>query len=240
MVVQTAELIFNDTKSKYNQDLTDFLERNLDKIITLGQITFKFKIVNQNNMAQLRQRGITRLPAMIFQNRSIISVPKIIEELRFRVKNSKGIAPTKSEEEVLDDYFRESLGNINHDSEGKHILPDDDDDGDQLPDFGALVQRELKRRNGETNNDDNYNNNNNRRRPPPQQPQRPNRNQMQDDDNYEPMRPTNNIQQREDNLTNEPGDAMTALNNMPPSNSADDDMMRALLERMGGDGGYDV
>ena len=112
MVVRVAELIFNDTPSKYNKDLTDFLDRNIDTIIIKGQIKFNFKIAKASELTALRDSGIKRLPAMMLDGKPYIGVPTIVAELRKRVKTSKSTAAPKSEEEVLDEYYKKTLGDI--------------------------------------------------------------------------------------------------------------------------------
>jgi hypothetical protein len=240
MVVQTAELVFNDTKSRHNQDLTEFLERNLQSIITRGQVKFRFKIAKRSDLAGLRSRGIARLPAMILQGMPFTSVPAIIEELRKRVKNSKSVATPKSEVEVLDDYYRRELGNIQTDEDGKHIIPDDDNDIDDTPDFASLAANQMKRRRGEDVDEQ-------PKRASRAPPQKVDRMFSVQDDDYEDRRqppiinPMRN-EPRMDNITEEPGDPLTVLNNMKAqgANAADDDMMRSLLGKMGGEAGYDI
>jgi len=249
MVVQTAELLLNDTPSRYNKDLTDFLERNIQTIITKGQIKFRFRIIKPSEISSLRAKGVKRLPAMMLQNRPYIGVPVIVEELRKRVKRSKSTAAPKSEEEVLNDYFNETLGNIKYDDEGKHILPQDDGDDDDRANLGNLYQQEMKRREGGDDDGGNRGGRGANRRGPP----KPDRYAQQDNDYEEDtggygdtMRPGRAPAPapRLDNIEHaEAGDPMATLNAMKPKNgrqSQDDDMMRTLLERMGGDGGFDI
>jgi len=122
MVIKTAEIIFNNNQSKFNKDLIDFLKKNINVIIIRAQIKFRFLIVNPDEFDNLKSRGIARLPAMIFQKKNYVSVPDIVEELKNQVSNSKASAQPKTEEEVIQDYFKESLGDIKTDSEGKILV----------------------------------------------------------------------------------------------------------------------
>jgi hypothetical protein len=236
MVVQTAELIFNDTPSRYNKDLTDFLDRNIELIVTKSQIKFRFKIAKAVDISSLRAKGIKRLPAMILEKRPYIGVPVIVEELRKRVKRSKSTAAPKSEEEVLDDFFKQTLGNIQYSDEGKHIIPQDNEIDDEV-DLNGLFNKEMKRRN-DGDGDGNKSKGANRRGPP-----KPDRMAVQDDD-YEDRAPPRQPPPRLDNIKiTEAGDPLATLNTMRSTGgkqSQDDDMMRTLLERMGGDGGFDI
>ncbi len=122
MVIKTAEIIFNNKPSKFNKDLVEFLKKNLNTIIIRAQIKFRYVVVNSDDFDSLKSRGITRLPAMVYQNRNFISVPDIVNELKSQVSNSKSMAPPKSEEEVVQDFFKQSLGDIKTDSEGKILV----------------------------------------------------------------------------------------------------------------------
>lgn len=231
MVVQTAELFFNDTPSRYNKDLTDFLERNIRTIITKGQIQFRFKIMKSKDINSLRAKGIRRLPAMILRSKPFIGVPIIVEELRKSVKRSKTVAAPRSDEEMVRDYMYETLGNIQHDADGKHIIPKEEMDDEA--DLGGLYQAEMQRRNGGNDSRDT-------RRAPP----KPDRQAIQDNDYDEQPRQQHQPPPRMNNVDqNEPGSATAALNNLTRSNgkhNQDDEMLRTLMDRIGGDDGFNV
>jgi hypothetical protein len=140
MVLKIAEIIFNDSSSKFNKDLTDFLKRNLEPIILKAQIKFKFTIAQKGELESLRRQGIKRLPAMIMDDKPIIGVPEIIETLRHNVKKSKSTAAPKSAEEILAEYQREALGDIPTNADGK-ILIKSADELDQEP--GNNMDNEL-------------------------------------------------------------------------------------------------
>lgn len=235
MVLQVAEIIFNDTPSKFNKDLTDFLKRNIDTIIMKGRIKFRFKVAKAQELNDLRNRGIKRLPAMIIGDRPYVGVPTIIEELRNSVKKSKKVAAPKSEEEVLREYFDKTLGEIKKDSDGKIIQPDDQEDENRQPDLTGDLTRELQRR-GLAGGGDGGSNRGNRRMQQRPTPSKPSRDAIQDDD-YEDRRPPPIVhrQQREDNV--EVGDPLTTLENLQQrggEDARDDDLMRQLLQKMGG------
>jgi hypothetical protein len=240
MALLITELIFNDTPSKYNKDLVDFLSRNIETIIKKAKIQFKFKITRPDELEKLRQRGIKRLPAMIIDKQPYIGVPIIVEELRKRVKRSKTTAAPKSEEEVLQEYYISTLGNIKQDNDGKLVVPndDDDDDDDQEIDLGTIFKKEMEKRGSNNKQQSKYTNRDN--------PQKPDRYAIQDDD-YESTTPQT-IQQkgnrpRMDNIDNNEDDPIATLNKMKPKNgeqAADDNMMRALLERMGSGSDFSV
>jgi len=235
MTVQLVELIFNDTPSGHNRDLTEYLKRNLSSVITKGGIKFKFIIAKANDLQQIRRRGIKRLPALLPQKgRPVIGVPDIIQFLGRSVRNSKTIAKPKTEEEVLDSYFRKTIGDIKVDDD-KKIIPFDDQEEDMTEGGGDLLAKYnefMNRREGKEP----------AKRASRVAPPKPSWNHEQDDDYTERAQmpsvhnaPTTE-RPRADNVYNEPGDPLAALNRISNAGgaSADDDMMRALLERTGG------
>jgi hypothetical protein len=118
-----VEIIFNNKASGINKTLIDYLENNLQNIITRGQIKFKFTVAQQNDLKILEKKGIFKLPAMIYKNKNIISVDNIIDTLSQIIKTSKKISAAKSDEEIVQEYLNESL-DVKRGSGGK-IMTDD-------------------------------------------------------------------------------------------------------------------
>lgn len=238
MVLRLAEIIFNDSPSKYNKDMVDFMKRNIETIIMRGQIKFKFKIAKTADLSKLRNMGVKRLPAMLLDRKSFIGVPVIIAELRKQVKNSKSLAAPKSEDEVLDEYYKKELGEIRKDSDGKIIADaleqeEMEDNGDNLT---SALHRELDRR----QNSDAGNLQKGKRAPPPP---KPSRDVLQDDDFEDRRQPTtyhqaSNQRPRQDNLQAPAGDPTAALQNIQGrggGEAIDDQLMATLLAKIGGE-----
>ena len=138
-------IIFNDNSSKYNRDLVDFLKRNIESAIIKGRITFNFKIAEMSELENLREKGITRLPAMTVDNEIYIGVPEIIDEIRKRIKTSKQKAVPKTDDEILTDYNFRALGDIKKDPTGKFIIKEDEDQDETL-NLQAKMNSEVDRR----------------------------------------------------------------------------------------------
>lgn len=248
MVLQLAEVYFHDVNSRKNKDLTDFFRSNIRNIIMKAQIRFRFKIAKTRELADLKKnRGVPRLPAMLIRGRRpIIGVNDIVEALLHTAKSSRTTAPAKSEEEVLDEYYRMTLGEMKKDDDGKfNIREMDQEEETDTIDLGALTFREIEKRKGggafggEDDGNDNYNRTNTR--PVPRQPDRT---ALQDydyeddeDDNRQRRRPR--VEPRQNNLNVEPGDPVATLDNMRYQGGGmeDDQMMRQLLAKMGDGGG---
>ena len=247
MVLQAASIVFNDSASQFNKDLTDFLRRNLETAIRKGGLTFHFKIAKAADLAGLRQMGVKRLPAMIISGKPYVGVPDIIAEIRARVKNSRFEAAEKTEDEIVRDYQIQALGHITKDAEGRlqvHDEPERDDSQYMMAKFNREIQRRGAAAGHAADNDDLDGPPQRMQRPPPQ-PSRDVDRDMEEDDEprrpagrqaYAPARPP----ARPDNLDNpNMGDAFESLQrigrNATAEDAKDDEMMGALLARMGGD-----
>lgn len=249
MTLTVATIYFNDTASKFNKDLTEFLRRNIEKSIRQGRLSYSFKITQTNELADLRRKGIKRLPAMVVGNTTCIGVPEIIEEIHKRVKNSRAPAQPKTEDEIVREYQLAALGNVTKDADGKLVVNDNESDEVAEDDLKGRALAEMQRRglsqsgagNGEPAD---------RMRPKPQ-PKAPDRTADRDDD-FEDRRPPpithgntgyaqprNQQRPRDDNLDN-PGmqDAYASLNrvgrNATAEDRKDDELMANLLSKIGG------
>jgi hypothetical protein len=230
MSLTAVELIFNDSPSKFNKELTDFLRKNLEKIVLRGQIKIIFKIVEPGDIEKLRKREITRLPAMNIpgSRTPIMGVPDIVEYFRQKVKNSRNVAPPKTEEEVLSEYMNSEM-RASKDSDGKLITPNDQEDTDQSgSELQSLALKEIERRQKELSdfkgNQISEKNSRGGRSAPPSNPRQDAR-QEHTPQHHNP---------RSDNIAAAAGDPMTVLNNMKKTGdeNADDNLMGMLLQRM--------
>lgn len=246
MVLKYSELFLNDTPSKFNKELLEFIKRNLEVIILKGQIKFKFKIVSTRDLSNLKNRGIKRLPAMIIDNKSFIGVPDIIFEIRKRVKLSKETAKPKSDDETLNEYFMNTLEH-KVDENGKINIKDDDDNDDDngqklasaaikeaerrkiVKDESKIIQKKSKNEEYtdeldlNLNTDLNFGNNNSRN----------NKDLRIGNNNMRNNNERNN--ERPNNILPEAGDPITTLEKMQQkgnSDSVDDQLLSALLAKM--------
>ncbi len=240
MALRLAEIIFNDSNSQTNKDLTDFLKRNLEAIITKGNLKLKLTIAGVKDHANLRQRGIKPLPALLIGNdRPVCTVPNIIERLRSVVKSSRKTAAPKSEEEVLGDYFSKTLGNIKQNDEGRIVLPDDGDDEVNNDDLVGKLHQEMARRGHATMEVDPTQGKSKKKQQADRQPPPKPRRDVERDFDEEDMRPqimqTPGHMPRHDNV-GDSGDPMAALNKISGKGGGDaaldDQMMTALLAKM--------
>jgi hypothetical protein len=242
MGLHAASIVFNDSASRFNKDLTDFLKRNLETAIRRGGMSFHFKIAKPADLSELRKMGVKRLPAMIINSTAFVGVPNIIEEIRKRVKTSQLEAPEKSEEEIIRDFHMKSL-DVKKDAEGKFQVNDESEKEDVSTELQSSYNREISRRGasaGHTEDADNK---------PKRNASRAHEHDMDDEApqtrpqsqraNTQPPQQARG-QQRPNNIDNPMmADAHESLRRVGKTadgdDMQDDAMMEALLNRMGGD-----
>lgn len=236
MSLQIASIVFNDSASQFNKDLTEYLQRNLDAAIRRGGLMFQFKIAKPADLSELRATGIKRLPAMIINETPYIGVPEIIKEINLRIRAARAEIPEKTDDEVVRDFQTQILGKPIKDAGGNIKYEDDDEEDNPQKEAAQLLNsysREVSRRGGTNININNKGAQ--KEYPNPNQ----SRNQVNEYDNEQHVDPpaqtgrTNNLTFNEDIQ----GSIKRAgqVHNGEPNDAQDDAMMAAMMDRLGGD-----
>lgn len=127
MPFKTATLYLNDNASKYNRDLTTFLDRNIQTIVLKAHIKMDIQIAHKQKLIEIKNQGITSLPAMILDGQRYIGVPSIVNCLKRNVQKRNAPVKKRSEEETMENYMMNELGaKIN--ASGQIELPSDTDE----------------------------------------------------------------------------------------------------------------
>jgi hypothetical protein len=234
MTFISAEVIFNDTPSRRNKDLTNFLRDNLEQIILKAQLKFQFRIVRSRDHSDIRQRGIKKLPAMVIKGQCIEGCPDIIAQIRHMIKNSKSIAKPKTTEEILDDHYREALGGFRRDSDGKFVIEDQEEVYDSNnTNLVAKAAEEAEKR-GLAYGQKSSNKSADRLRR--EQPARPSRNIERDLGHYEEIDagPRHNNLSQNLSMEENPLESLARVRQRAnPQQQRDDDLMHSLISRIG-------
>jgi hypothetical protein len=225
MGIRVVDLVLSDTASQKNKELTEYIERNLDKIINKAQIKFKFICAKPTDLPNLRSQGIKGLPALVDNKAHYIGVSNIIDQLRKLVKTSKTTATPKSEEEVLTEFFNKEL-NIKFDQEGKHVATNDDDDDEAKIDYQAKVAREQSRRK--------IGSNQNPYQDPPEEQRRPS-NTLFDD--HPPQRRGGGPPQQQPRADNVQQDPVEVVKRMS-TGTQDDELLEMMIGKIGPDSAF--
>jgi hypothetical protein len=142
----TTQVIFSNKPSKINKKLIQFFNLNLLNL-NKATLVFNFEVAHPNNVKKYVNRGITNYPVMINPNGSkIVGVEKIIGELKGSVQQYNKRINNKTDKERLDDYWKQTLGDITIDESGK---PKSDEE-DTTEDISKKVQAAFSQRNVES------------------------------------------------------------------------------------------
>lgn len=226
-----AEIYFNNSCSKYNKQLVDYLTKNLESLITVGKLQFNFEIVS--NSAKLKERNITRLPALIVNSKTHIGVDKIISYLNSvqKVQRKSAFGGGDGDgDEMLHEYNMSAMGNIKM-TAGKLVVEDNDDDDDSNEDLKARLNMEVKRREAAGHKI-------------VEEKEMPQRNNYRTENNTIGGHTSHAPQKVEmlpyhgDGVTDNIGDPISVLKRSRPQNSEqqrDDILLETLLNKIGGD-----
>lgn len=134
MSFKLVEVLFNglnNVNHKHNSTLIEYLDNNMRTIIIKGRVKFIFITVNNSNIDKYRNMGVVELPAIKVGKNITLGVPNIKREISKIISSNKIIAAPKSDEEVLNAYLANTIGN-----------PDDDDD-DAFEDMSNTLKENL-------------------------------------------------------------------------------------------------
>jgi len=217
------QILFRNNNNAPNRDLVDFLDNNLTNIVK-SKYTIKPMIVNEEKIPELIDSGITELPAMKFNQDICLGVNDIITY----IKNLCERTPKKTQDENLDDYVNDfmtkslEMGDEDPDDAAKNDIKKKTEEfqkkrvGDAPPTNSKLSQPQNKgptRPSTSSNNANSIDNNTIF-----------NRNKQKPDDMEDRMMSQGN--------TNNSDTRDEAIELSQSGDSKDDEMMRAMLERM--------
>lgn len=131
--------------SKYNKDMIEFFNKNIDQINNTGTEVRLVLIDEDDNqiLKELSRKGISKVPALLGRNikEPIQKIDKIKKFLMNNIKNRKAV-PKKQGDEELRDYQLDLLDPTNDE-------PDDDENGDnnqRTSHINARLEFEKRRR----------------------------------------------------------------------------------------------
>ena len=115
-----------------------------------ASLVFEFEVAHPDEIDSYVKRGIKNYPVLVDKQTSVTGVEKIIQYLKICVKRHNNKVLGKTDGEKLDDFWKQTIGDIEVDESG-NIKPDDDegstDAGDNLH---HRIQEAFEQRNTET------------------------------------------------------------------------------------------
>ena len=209
-------LIVSNKPSPLNKKLIKFLNINLLSL-NKASISFDFEIAHPNRADSYTKRGITQYPVLIQNETSIVGVEKIIQYLKSLVVKHNTKIINKTDSDRVDDFWKQTIGKIEMDENGK-IKPETDGDDNSSENLQHKIQAVFEKRSESFK---------------PGNPGKPGRLPQQRTQTHNNARP-NNIASNNAKPSNKNGEetpAQTIANMKKNGNSSiDDDLMAKFFE----------
>lgn len=136
----TTQVIFSNKSSELNAKLIQFFKMNLMNLLKTN-LTFKFMVANVSNANEYKNVGITEFPALLRNNVRVTGSQKIMKYLGLHVKKHNLRIKNKSDDDHVQDFWKETLGNIKLDDSGNII---DEENDEEEPDLGQNLQHKIQ------------------------------------------------------------------------------------------------
>jgi len=146
-IMDEFKIVVTNKKSPHNKKLLTFIRRNLSRTVS-HNIKFFLTVAHAEDKDYYDKRGITSFPTLSYKGRHISGVDRINAFIQDMVRKRSEEASNQPVGEMLDDYFKKSLGDRQQmENEGDEASANPDDMGRN---FMGKVQDELERRNMKT------------------------------------------------------------------------------------------
>jgi hypothetical protein len=140
-----VNLILSNKASDINKKLIKFFHVNLLNF-NKANIIFDFEVAHPEDIDKYKKRGIKTYPILIYKENSITGTSNIVDYLKSIVSGHNKKILNKSEGEKLDDFWKHTIGKIEHDASGNVKPLDDDDDDDGSGDVQHRIQKAFEER----------------------------------------------------------------------------------------------
>lgn len=131
------DVIFSNKPSTLNKKLVKFFQLNLLSL-NKSSIIFNFEVAHPNEMNKYVAKGIKNYPILIFDDKSVTGVEKIITYLKGLVKKHNDKILNKSDDEHVSDFWKDTIGKGDE---------DDDNEGDESDNLHKKIQEAFESRN---------------------------------------------------------------------------------------------
>lgn len=143
----TISLILSNKPSPINRKIIKFFQINLIEL-NKASIIFEFDVVSSGDDSY-KKKGITEFPVLLDNETKVTGVDKIISYLHIKIEGFNKGAQKKSvsisDNQCVDDFWKETIGDVNIDSSGK--LKADEENNTESDDLQRKVQEAFKQRN---------------------------------------------------------------------------------------------
>jgi hypothetical protein len=143
-------IVFSNKSSVLNKKLIKFFQINLLSL-NKASFVFDFEVAHPKDLESFVKRGIKNYPVLIDNQTNITGVEKIIQYIKSCVDKHNSKLVRKTDGERLDDFWKQTIGNMEVDDAGNLKQEDDDDDGNDAGDnLHHRIQEAFEQRNAET------------------------------------------------------------------------------------------
>ena len=147
-------IIFSNKPSEINKKLIGFFEHNL-MTLNKSSFIFDFEVANPDRIDEYISKGIKSYPVLIQDNKQLVGVEKIINYLgaqlniqqKSKQKQIQKKTITKSDDERIDDFWKETIGKVEIDENGVIKEPEDEKDTDEYSELNKKIQKAFNERN---------------------------------------------------------------------------------------------
>tara|TARA_Y100000389_G_C17415884_1_gene493674 strand:- start:680 stop:1297 length:618 start_codon:yes stop_codon:yes gene_type:complete len=144
----TLNIVFSNKSSPLNKKLIKFFQINLLSL-NKASLVFEFEVAHPGEIDSYVKRGIKNYPVLVDKQTSVTGVEKIIQYLKIYVKRHNNKVLGKTDGEKLDDFWKQTIGDIEVDESG-NIKPDDEGSTDAGDNLHHRIQEAFEQRNTET------------------------------------------------------------------------------------------
>jgi len=141
-----VNLIISNKASDINKKLIKFFNVNLLNF-NKANIIFDFEVAHPEDIDKYLERGIKNYPVLLHNENSVTGSSNIVRYLKSVVTRYNKKILNKSENEKLDDFWKQTIGKIELDASGNvKPLDDEDEDDDGSGDIQHRIQQAFEER----------------------------------------------------------------------------------------------
>jgi hypothetical protein len=157
-----VNLILSNKASTINKKLINFFQVNLLNF-NKANIVFDFEVAHPEDIDKYVEKGIKNYPVLIHNENSVTGSSNIVEYLKSVVSKYNKKILSKSENEKLDDFWKQTIGKIELDASGNVKPLDDEDEDDVSSDLQHRIQNAFEERSVSTD----FGKSSEKKQPPP-------------------------------------------------------------------------
>lgn len=140
------ELYLSYKGSDINKKMIKFLNDNLYSM-NKSNMVFKFILITDENKKMYNDKNINVFPMLINNNTKIVGLEKIADYLKQSVIKNNKKTNVKTDDERVDDFWKQTMGSCKKDENGVFKFDDDEETDDINKDLTHKIQKAFENRN---------------------------------------------------------------------------------------------